>query len=136
MLGGLVNGSCLWCSPTSTSSRFCHSGLEAASDRARRAASRLLGLMVDCPNISPIRQAEWDGEAMKAAGACRAAPRKLMPPLLLGKEALSHDQSDIRQPRMVSRVSLVAASKTEAAWRIRSGGHVHKMYENFGRVRH
>ena len=106
----------LWLSLTSTSSRNSHSGLDAASDKAGRAASRLLRLMVDCPSMSLIRRDEWNPEVMKAAGACRAALRRLIPYLLLGREVLSHDHSDIGLPRMVSRVALITASKAEAAW--------------------
>ena len=48
---------------------------------------------------------ELQEDARKAAGACREALRRLIPPRLLGSEAFNHDHSDRGPPKMDSKVS-------------------------------
>ena len=44
-----------------------------------------------------------------------AALWRLIPPRLLGREAFSHNHSEVGPPRIASRVSLMAASKSLVA---------------------
>ena len=85
------------------------------------------------PSISLTNDWEHDKDAKKAAGgASREALRKLTPPRLLGKEAFSQDHSDSGPPRMDSKASLMALSKSLVAWLMWVEGHVRIVYENLG----
>ena len=55
---------------------------------------------------------------------------------MLGREALSHDHSGRGPPKIDSRVSLTAVSKSLAAWQMWLGGQVRRTKETFGRARH
>ncbi len=52
------------------------------------------------PSITLTRDCDDERDATKAAGACREALRRPSPPRLLGRQALSQDQSDRGPPMM------------------------------------
>ncbi len=56
-------------------------------------SGRMPGLGVRPRRICSTSGPAWEQEARKAAGAWREAQRKLRPPRLLGRVALSQDQS-------------------------------------------
>ena len=66
-------------------------------------------------NMVSISCKDQDHEARKAAGAWSKALRKLRPPWMLGRDALSQDQSDMGPPRIASRASRIAWSNSLAA---------------------
>ncbi len=90
----------------------------AAEAKAGTTDSGRMPELGERPRICSTSGPAWEQEARKAAGAWREAKRKLRPPRLLGRVALSQDQSDMGPPRMDSRVSRMARSKAAVElWR-------------------
>ena len=87
-------------------------------------------------NMLSISCKDQDHEARKAAGAWSEALRMLRPPWMLGRDNLSHDQSDMGPPRLASRASRILWSNSIAARQMWLGGQVRSMKETLGRVRH
>ena len=71
------------------------------------------------PSIFPTNIWEREEDARKATGAWREALWRLTPPRLLGSEAFSQDHSDRGPPRIDSKASLMATSKSLVARLIR-----------------
>ena len=88
---------------------------EAEMGNAAKASPRPAEWSTSSPNKSLTRVSEEKEEATFAAGACREVLQKLIPPRVLGKEALSQLHSEIGPITMVSRDSLINTSKSLVA---------------------
>ena len=81
------------------SSKRTQSGREAETASVANAGPMCVDWPTDSPSISPNRVSEQDEEATYAAGECREALLRLMPPRLLGRDALSSTTPKWGHPR-------------------------------------